>query len=350
MVPNTIWFAPALNDIAKLSAILAKPKSVERPEYSKLKEEFEVHILSREWADDPTEVVKTLKELGLSDKHVVLLDIGGYFASSIDKISDLFPGKILGVMEGTENGVQKYEIHAPHNTPIVTVARSPLKLPEDYLVASSVVFSIEATLRDEAEILQTRSAAVIGYGRVGSAIAEILRNRGISTVVFDSDPIKMAEAAARGFKACRRLADALMPASLVVCASGNKALDLRGFAMLKDGCVVASVTSADDEFDLPALERGYNKMLHPSKILTKYCENRGGEEGRSFYLVADGNAANFLHGAVIGPAMQLIEGEKLAAIRVIIDGEIHRPSGQAVAELTAKDRTRVAEIWNDHFL
>ena len=348
MVPNTLSFAPALNDLASLSAILAKPKSVSRPEHRALSSKFKVLSLSREWGDSADKVAQMLVDLGLRDRRVVLVDIGGYFAKSLDEIAQRFPGKILGLLEGTENGVKRYEASGPHQTPTVTVARSPLKLPEDYLVASSIVFSVEAALRGEAEILQTRSAAVVGYGRVGSAIAEILRNRGINTVVFDTDPIRLAEAAARGFRACRRLFDALSCSSLVVCATGNKALGLTGFAMLRPGSVVASATSADDEFDLESLTKGYVKE-DLSASLTHYRESRGVELGRSFYLVAGGNSANFLHGAVIGPAMQLIEGEKLAAIRAIVDGRVTN-SSTGVAELSRSDRTLVAEIWNDHFL
>ena len=351
MVPNTLTFAPALNEFARLAAILPKPKSVDRPEYRELQTRFRLLPLSRAWASDANQVFQTLKdELSIGSRPIVVVDIGGYFAESINEFSELVGDSLLGVLEGTENGVQKYENEerrsGPYKVPIVTVARSPLKLPEDYLVASSVVFSIEATLRQEAEILQTRAATVIGYGRVGSAVAEILRGRGIRTTVFDDDPIKLAEAAARGFKACRRREDALERASLVVCATGNKALDLRGFASLIQGCVVASTTSADDEFDLESLRAGYRAEQLNGR-LTIYRETRNTGRERHFFLVANGDAANFLDGAVIGPAMQLIEGEKLAAIRALID---RRFVQTGIVELARDDRVKVAEIWNAHFL
>ncbi|WP_164827817.1 NAD(P)-dependent oxidoreductase [Sinorhizobium meliloti] len=347
MVPNTVLFVPAaLDKLMKVSAVLAKPKSVDRAEYDEIASQFPTPPLSREWAANPTAVVAELKKLGLSGKSVVFVDIGGYFAPSINKIAELFDGTILGVMEGTENGVQKYEAHLPISAPVITVARSPLKLPEDHLVASSVVFSIEAVLRSQAEILQTRTAAVIGYGRVGRSVAGILRSRGINTVVYDSDPIKLAEAAARGFQANTRLDQAVGQASLVVCATGNKSLDLRGFGMLQSGSVVASVTSADDEFDLGSLSRGYVRTeIEPNFI--RYDENRG--SGRHFFLIADGNAANFIHGAVIGPAIQLIEGEKLRAIKKLIEKRVPNATDR-LSELDEKSRREVAEIWIEHFL
>ncbi|WP_221970154.1 NAD(P)-dependent oxidoreductase [Rhizobium laguerreae] len=347
MVPNTVLFVPAaLDKLMHVRAVLAKPKSVGRSEYGEIAAQYPTPPLSREWAADPAAVVSELKKLGLSRKPVVLVDIGGYFAPSINEIAKLFNGKILGVMEGTENGVQKYEASLPLSVPVITVARSPLKLPEDHLVASSVVFSIEAVLRAQAEILQTRTAAVIGYGRVGRSVASILRSRGINTVVYDSDPIKLAEAAARGFQANTRLDQAIGHASLVVCATGNKSLGLRGFGMLQSGCVVASVTSADDEFDLGSLSRGYTRT-EIEKDYIRYEENRG--SGRHFFLIADGNAANFIHGAVIGPAIQLIEGEKLYAIKRLIQGEVP-VAKERLAELDEKSRRDVAEIWIEHFL
>jgi adenosylhomocysteinase len=347
MVSNTVLFVPAaLDKLMQVSAVLAKPKSADREEFGEIAKQFPTPPLSREWAANPKEVVAELYNLGLARKSVVLVDIGGYFATSIEKIADLFDGTILGVMEGTENGVQKYEANLPIPVPIITVARSPLKLPEDHLVASSVVFSIEAILRGQSEILQTRTAAVIGYGRVGRSVASILRSRGINTVVYDTDPIKLAEAAARGFQANTRLDQALSQASLVVCATGNQSLGLKGFGMLQSGCVVASVTSADDEFDLSSLSKGYDRTVVDPNFI-RYEENRG--TGRHFFMIADGNAANFVHGAVIGPAIQLIEGEKLRAIKKLIEKKVplavHR-----LDELDDKSRREVAEVWIEHFL
>jgi adenosylhomocysteinase len=346
MVPNTVLFAPALNEITSLAGILPKPKSEGTKEHKVISSLYKTQGLSREIASDPISVLKRFKKFGLSSQDLVLVDIGGYFSESIDQIADQYDGKILGVLEGTENGIKRYEKKLPVKVPLITVARSPLKLPEDFLVGSSVVFSIEATLREYSEILQTRTATVVGYGRVGSAVAEVLRGRGISTFVYDNDPAKLAEAAARGFRACTRLGDALSHSTLVVCATGGTALDLQGFAMLRSGCVVASVTSADDELDLQSLEAGYNKTVL-SRSITRYEENRPG--GRHFSLIAGGNAANFLHGAVIGPAIQLIEGEKLAAISTLINRYQQLPTGQ-VLEVERDLRRTVAEVWNEHFL
>lgn len=350
MVPNAPYFLNAVAQVASVGLVLPKPKSVlAAPDiFNAVKTQYPVDDLDREWTSDADQVREHFSRAKLSGKRLILVDIGGYFARSIDRLSETFDGEILGVMEGTENGAAEYEKLSPATRKIVTVARSPLKLPEDYLVGSSVVFSVESVLRQQAQILQTRTACVIGYGRVGSAVAEILRNRGISTVVFDIDPVKNAEAAAKGFRVFRRLDAALAQSTLVICATGSdehKALDKFGLASLRSGTVVASVTSADTVLDEKVLEDAYGAPTQISEHIHRYDEH----DHRYFWLINSGNAVNFLDGAVIGPAIQLIEGEKLAAISCIANASIRwKPS--RLAEVDGENRKLVANIWNEHFL
>jgi adenosylhomocysteinase len=350
MVPNAPYFLNAISQLADVGLVLPKPKSVQAaPDIFKdVRSKYSVEELDREWTEDANEVIKVFTRARLSGKRIVIVDIGGYFAPSIDRLTEAFDGEILGVMEGTENGAAEYEKLEPATRRIATVARSPLKLPEDYLVGSSVVFSVESVLRQQAQILQTRTACVIGYGRVGSAVGEILRNRGISTVIYDIDPVKNAEAAAKGFRVFRRLDAALAASTLVICATGSdeyKALDKYGLASLRSGTVVASVTSADTVLDENALIDGYGKPVRISDTIQRYDEH----DHRYFWLINGGNAVNFLDGAVIGPAIQLIEGEKLAAISAIADKSIEWIPNR-LAEVDDEHRKLIANIWNEHFL
>lgn len=347
MVSNSVVFLPALADIAPVKLLLPKPKTEESAEAERIaKFNFTTHKLRRDWAkDDPDDVAKVVRESTSPNSRLIFVDIGGYFSESIDAISSKLDGRVIGVMEGTENGVQKYEeAPSPPQVPIVTVARSPLKLPEDYHVGSGVVFSVEAVLREQAQILQTRTACVIGYGRVGSGVAEVLRGRGIPTVVHDKSPIAMAEAAARGFQVFRRLDEALQVSSLVISATGGHAIDRRALANLRSGAVIATVTSVDDEF----VEDDLN-LYRPTPV--SHAITRYDSDGqRYFWLINKGNPANFLHGAVIGPAMQLIEGEKMAAIKALADGTFVKGLRTEIGEVSLEDRIMVAEIWNEHFL
>lgn len=349
MVPNTLGFIPALARVFKDPLVLIKPKSAQRPEASIIRTNYRTELLDREWAARPEAAVNLFSSHELDGGPFVIADIGAYFVRSADEISALTGGRLIGIMEGTENGAVDYEGSLPETVPVATVARSRLKLPEDYLVGSSVVFSVEAVLREQAQILQTRTACVVGYGRVGSAIADILKNRGISTVVHDISPIAMAEAAARGFPVFRRVDAALNRSTLVICATGDArrpALDAFALNALAPGAVVASVTSADTVIDEKAMGLAFNPPTRISDHISRY----DGPQGAYFWLVSGGNAANFIHGAVIGPAIQLIEGEKLAALHALATGALSRGAGAGLLEVSGDRKELVAQIWNEHFL
>jgi adenosylhomocysteinase len=347
MVSNSVVFLPALADVAPVGLLLPKPKTAASKDAEKIaKFKFRTYPLSRPWAKNAPAVLDVIQKAIPSPTKIILVDIGGYFAESLNEIAAGLGSRLIGVMEGTENGVQKYEeTGLAYSVPVVTVARSPLKLPEDYHVGSGVVFSVESVLREQAQILQTRTACLIGYGRVGKGIAEVLRGRGIPTVVHDVSPIAMAEAAARGFQVFRRLDDALRVSSLVISATGRNALDRWALANMRSGAVIATVTSADDEFVEEDLDL-YQKTPVSDSIM-RYDEPSDGN--RYFWLVNNGNPANFLHGAVIGPAMQLIEGEKMAAIKALSDRNLVA-AGNVVSEVSDDARVKVAQIWNEHFL
>lgn len=347
MVPNAIPFLQALSKLVTLDLVLAKPKSFNRPERRIIQETVGIPVarLTRELTADPARLRRQLAQAGAVDQRLALIDIGGYFAGSADAINATLDGNLIGIMEGTENGAQRYDASLPATVPVITVARSPLKLPEDYLVGASVVFSIEAVLREQAEILQTRRACVIGYGRVGSGVADMLRGRGIPTSVFDVDPVATANAAARGYEVFATLGAALKRNNLIVCATGQKALRAEHFRQLRPETVVASVTSSDDELDLAGVDATHQRYEHSTHIV-EYVSRA--DDDAAFWLINDGNAANFLHGAVIGPAIQLIEGEKLAAIATL-SANPPPPAHPPLAEVAANLRREVATIWVNHF-
>ncbi len=103
------------------------------------------------------------------------------------------------------------------------------------------------------------------------------------------------------------------------------------------------MTSKDDDLDVKALLDRFDAVEFSPSIML-YSE---ADTNNSFWLINDGNAANFLHRAEIGPAIQLIEGEKLARISALAnrafprDGRLH--------ELPDEQREVVAKVWNTHF-
>ncbi|SEG26555.1 adenosylhomocysteinase [Actinacidiphila yanglinensis] len=151
----------------------------------------------------------------------------------------------------------------------MSVARSPLKDPEDFLVGQSVVFSTEALMRGRGDIMHGRPALVIGFGKLGSSIARLLHAKGVQVTVYDIDPIRRTQALSQGFTVARDRDAALHNAGLVLCATGSVSLRSEDFSALRNGAYVATVTSSEDELDLAGLPEVYNRTRDRDHV-TRY--------------------------------------------------------------------------------
>lgn len=335
-------FLYALARQTAVGAVLPKPKSIDEGALREISATMPVDALDRAAFADPGHIL-TYIERRTAGQPMVLLDMGGYFAPSLRQVCDQFSGQILGVVEDTENGHQRYLTTATEDgklpCPVFSVARSPLKEPEDYLVGQSVAFSAEALIRSRGDILHGRPATVIGYGKLGRSVAATLHAKHIGVTVYDIDPVRRAQALAQGFRTAPAVGQAIAGAGLVVCATGNRALTEDDFGQITNGAYVASVTSRDDELDLDALDGLYERIPSGSHV-TRYSRT-----GHYFYVLADGNAVNFLHGACVGAFIFLVQAEILTALAKLTTSE-HEPG---MHELDPGDRSHIAAMWLRYF-
>jgi adenosylhomocysteinase len=249
-------FLRAIASISHLRAVLPKPKSIDPDALTESSSLWQVDKLDRRSLATADEALSYLESRAAGER-IVLLDVGGYFAPALPQLCDRFSGEIVGVVEDTENGHRRYLMYGKPPCPVYSVARSPLKAPEDYLVGQSVVFSTEALIRARGDILYGRAAAVLGFGKLGSSVARMLHGRGVQVTVYDIDPVKRTQALAQGFATSATLGRALAGSGIVVCATGNLALRADDFARVANGAYIASVTSSDDELELDALDPLY---------------------------------------------------------------------------------------------
>ncbi|MGR6998787.1 adenosylhomocysteinase [Yinghuangia aomiensis] len=338
LLPERPGFIRAVAAMSDLRAVLPKPKSIDPTARDLVAEIAPVAELTRETFANP-ETALAFLEAGAAGKDLVLLDVGGYFAPVLPDLVEQFSGRILGVVEDTENGHRRYQAIEKLPCPVVSVARSPLKDPEDFLVGQSVVFSTEALMRGRGDIFHGRAALVIGFGKLGSSIARLLHAKGVRTTVYDIDPVRRIQAAAQGFTVARDREHALGEAELVLCATGDHALRGDDFPMLRNGAYVATVTSSEDELDLDGLPDSYSRATAGSYV-TRYQTT-----GHYFYLLNNGDAVNFLHGAAVGPFIFLVQAEILAGLamlaRVGWDAGMH--------EVGTPDRAAIAAAWLNSF-
>jgi adenosylhomocysteinase len=317
-------FVRAVGSVAELCAVLPKPKSIDPATRREVEAVAACDELSREL---------------LAGRDVVLLDMGGYFAGSLTEVCERFSGRVVGVVEDTENGHKRYAQLAKVPCPVLSVARSPLKEPEDYLVGQSVVFSTEALMRGCGDILHGRGALVIGFGKLGSSIARLLHAKGMSVTVYDIDPVRRIQAASQGFWVARDRESSLAGAGVVLCATGSLALRAEDFGHLRNGAYVATVTSSEDELELAGLPEVYSRMQYGAGV-TRYETT-----GHYFYLLNDGNAVNFLHGAEVGPFIFLVQAEILAATGRLAGGDLE----PGIHEVSASDRAAIAAAWLNYW-
>ncbi|MEU8495285.1 adenosylhomocysteinase [Streptomyces sp. NPDC006656] len=331
-------FLRAMSAISTVGAVLPKPRSIDQPTLKAVRCDFTVDDLSREQFTDPTSALEYLENTA-GGRSVILVDIGGYFAPCLDTLVEKFSGRILGVVEDTENGHRRYTALAHLPCPVVSVARSPLKDCEDHLVGRSIVFSTDALVRTRGDVLTSRNACVIGFGKIGRAIAQTLRAQDARVTVYDTDPVRRVQAHSQGFRTSTSTVEALQDAELVLCATGNLALRQGDFTALRNGAYLASVTSSEDELELGSLH-GLYQRTPVGEHLTRYEIT-----GHYFYVLADGGAVNFVHGAAVGTYIHLVQAEILAATAALSQDRFQ----DGIHEMPAPDRQAIARVWFDHF-
>lgn len=303
---------------------IPKPKSIDRKVLKHLSKTCTILDVSRKeltGVDTPN----LIKEIVGQDTFAII-DIGGYFVPRLSDIQKQFKGQLVKIIEDTENGYQKYEDKLSNNSisvPILSVARSSLKIEEDFLVGHEIVVKSEIFLADYGTTLLGKKVLVIGYGKVGSSIAGNLRKRGAIVIVADKRAIRLANALAHGYQI----------------TNGEKSIDTLQLKKLdlKHTLYSFSVTSADDTFKNSQM---INKLPH-------YGHNGGykilkTKSNRIVILANSGNAINFTYSiSTLASYVQLTQAEMAVILQKDISGE----ENQGIVELNENDREKIAKEW-----
>lgn len=212
ILPDAIPFTRALSKIADINTIIPKPKSINENSLESLSG-FNVNQLTR---DNVEEV------LDGANRKTVFLDIGGYFAPHVDQMQERLGDNFAGVVEDTENGLQRYERRGVE-FPFLSVARSPLKDNEDTMVGQAISYSAEAILRQHSVLLNGLKVGVVGFGKIGRSIATDMDQKRGKVSIYDRDNIRLTHAISGGFDVSDR--EQIISESDVLClATGNLSL------------------------------------------------------------------------------------------------------------------------------
>jgi adenosylhomocysteinase len=218
--------------------------------------------------------------------------------------------------------------------PIISVARSSLKDPEDALVGQAIVFSAEVIMRSHGLILLGKRVGVIGFGKIGRSIAFSLLSRGSRVDVFDSNPILLASALSLGFHTSFR-PDFLRSVDILFCATGNQSLSSADQVYFKDGLHIFCATSSDDELSICL-----RKKIHTESFLESPNTRRVVLSNKNIYIHNDGNSINFLHGAVVDRFIELVQGEIIYSL-----GSLGGAPRGRISYLPDLDKKYIARQW-----
>jgi adenosylhomocysteinase len=159
-----------------------------------------------------------------------------------------------GATEQTTSGVRPLRRMAAEGAlriPVVAAndARSKSLFDNMHGTGQSVVFAV-ADVADRS--FRGATVAVVGYGRVGTGIAQHAAALGARVVVTETDPVAALQAAFAGFEV-RTLAEAVRFADIVISATGIRhTIDVAHLDALRSGAVVAVGGGVGQEIALDA--------------------------------------------------------------------------------------------------
>ncbi|MFS0785368.1 NAD(P)-dependent oxidoreductase [Shouchella sp. 1P09AA] len=347
-VPGVEIFVDYLHRVLPIALLLPKQSSMDQNVVDRLTKSFPVlHYSRNEINEHPDSLLFDIQS-HVKESNFAIIDVGGYFAPLLNELAHVFQDQLVGIVENTENGHQKYEHtlllkdeHLPF--PIMSVARSPLKSPEDYMVGQAIAFSAEAMLRDYfSDVLTGKHVLVIGYGKIGQSIAEGLRKKVRKVSVYDQNPSQQMLALAHNFASGQR--DILLSeADLIFCATGNQSISTTDLDIIKDKAQLFLATSGDDEvINYERFLKQGHKDPHHEHVWVMQNPSRT----KHVYLCNDGKSINFLHGGIVGPFIRTVQAELLCAAVSLQDVQDY----EHLTTLDTSERQLIAETWLDFYL
>jgi adenosylhomocysteinase len=141
-------------------------------------------------------------------------------------------------------------------------------------------------------VIAGKTFVVGGYGWCGRGIAMRAKGLGAEVVVTEIDPVKAVEARLDGFQVMP-MRQAAKIADFICTVTGNCDLvTTEDFKVMKDGCVLSNSGHFNNEINIPDLEA----MAVEKKEVRKMVDAYTLEDGRTFYLLADGRLINLSAG------------------------------------------------------
>ncbi len=331
-LPDRPELLQAIEKIAPIERVIVIPYSIDISTLQSLREDYKVDTPTLEELLDPTYMKTKLREI-IQDGPVIIHEIGGYFAPILPELKEEIKGKLIGIVESTESGHRRYASLPESPCPVISVARGSIKKAEYSLVGRSCVFSLETLLHSVGAVVSNKKILILGYGKIGKGVAITLKEKGCSVFAYDTNQIENIMAISEGMSSIPKR-EALSQADVILGASGNYSLTEEDFKYIKPGAVLASCSSKDIEFDLKSMGQMYTRE-NIAEHIDLYSNNE-----RYFYLLGKGLPINFLHQAVVGPLLALVQSEIIYSI-----GHVQQQKKNELLEISEAMRQEISSKW-----
>lgn len=302
---------------AEIFSIVAKPYSIDKNVYDNLiKAGYKIindSYSNYESTDILVDLLESAVKLSEKDnKSIIIVDVGGYFASPIIKLQKKMPNcinHIVGIVEDTTFGHNRYIKDIKNiKVPVFSVARSNLKEIEARFVGQDAVMAVDTILRDIGILMSGRHALVIGYGMIGKNVALALKNNHLVVSVYDKYDFRNLAAYIDGYNIHKKK-ELIKNADIIFFATGDPlgALTFEDIEECKDSVILASAGSKDTEFAFSELQAQATNIKTLSPNLKEYQLSNG----RRIVVAKEGTAVNFLLPSLSVEVLDLVFSEIL---------------------------------------
>ncbi|MEM2910746.1 MAG: adenosylhomocysteinase [Nitrososphaerota archaeon] len=238
--------------------------------------------------DDGADLVSTLHKLTYGIRGIDVEYVKGVLG---DLGEDLINGVIGGTEETTtgvirlraleRKGMLKYPIIAVNDAKSKNLFDNPIGTGQS---------ALDGIMRATNVLFAGKDVVVVGFGQVGSGIAERARGLGARVTVVEVNPIRALKAVMYGFNV-NTLSKAAEYGDIFITATGNINV-VRGehFEKMKDGAILANAGHMDVEISKRELEMLAKEKVEVSKLLTFFRMM----DGRRIYLLGDGRLVNLV--------------------------------------------------------
>jgi adenosylhomocysteinase len=242
------------------------------------------------WKGETTkDYYENLKSV-LDSEPEVTIDDGADLVATIHKERLDLIDNIIGGTEETTTGVVRLKALAEKGElkyPIIAVNEAKSKSLFDNPIGTGQS-ALDGIMRATNVLLAGKNVVIVGYGRVGSGIAEKARGLNAKVTIVEVDPIKALKAAMNGYNVTS-MSKASVYGDIFITATGDiNVIREEHMKKMKDGVILANAGHFDVEISKPDL----NKISIKKEKISNCVERFTLQNGRRIYLLAEGRLVN----------------------------------------------------------